>query len=87
MNKHKIAEWFFDQFENIIDEIMLMNDVEIDMLEANDEEFHEEISHQSMDSLIRSVCLSCASKLGLSYDEVYDSLEEKLEELYYAITA
>jgi len=81
----QIKEWFFDNFENIMDELQSMNDIKDLVLSENDEDFHEEIEHQSMDEFIRSICITCSTKLSLHYDIVYDSLEPKLEELYYAI--
>ena len=83
-NSHKIKAWFYDEFENIIDEVLIMNDIRNELLSLNDEEFSEEIDLQSYDEFVRSVSITCSSKLGLSYDEVYDSLENKLEELYNA---
>jgi hypothetical protein len=85
MNKHKIVEWFFNNFENILDEATSMCDLKEDILNSNDEEFHEEIEHQSLDEYTRSICITCSSNLGLPYDEVYDTLESKLEEIFYAI--
>lgn len=80
-----IKMWFYDNFENIIDEAVTLTDLKNEIIDTNDCEFHEEIEHQSVDEFIRSVCISCSSRLGLPYDEVYDTLEEKLEELYESI--
>ncbi len=83
MNKHLIPEWFFDNFCNIIDELVMIRDLKNTILDENDEEFHDEILHQSYDEFKRSISISCATQLGLSYEEVFDTLEDRLEELYY----
>lgn len=82
MNKALIAEYFYDNFENILDECVIIVEIKRELLESNDTEFHDEIDHQSCDEFIRSICLSCANRLALSYESVYDEMEGKLEELY-----
>lgn len=79
----KIKDYFFDNFETILDELIILKDITLEISENNDDEFQEEIEHQSMDEFIRSICITCSSSLGLSYEEVYDCLENHLEELYY----
>lgn len=82
MANPKIKEWFFDNFENIVDELSTINDFKLELYDVNDVEFHEEINHQACDEFVRSVAISCSSQLGLAYDEVYDNLEDNLEELF-----
>ena len=83
MSKHLIAEWFFDEFEVILDELMMIVELRKVIIDENADEFEEEIRLQSYEEFIRSVSISCATKLGLSYEEVYDALDDKLEEMYY----
>jgi hypothetical protein len=85
-NEHKslISEWFFDNFELILDELQSINDLKYGLIDGNDEAFEDIIEHQAYDEFIRSIIITCSSKLGLSYDVVYDGLEDKLEEMFNA---
>lgn len=80
----KIAEWFFDEFENIIDELVCIIELRQEIINENDVDFEEVIRLQSYDEFVRGIAITCSCKLGLSYEEVYDELENKLEELYHA---
>lgn len=84
MSKALIAEYFFDEFENILDELTTILELRDLVLSENAPEFDDEIRLQSYEEFIRSVTISCSVKLGLSYEEVYDQLDDKLEEMYHA---
>lgn len=85
MSYPQIKEYFFNNFENILDEAIIMRNTKDEIISLNTSEFHEEIEHQSEDEYIRNICVSCSTSLGLPYDEVYECLENKLEELYYVL--
>ena len=81
-NDYLIKDYFFNEFENILDMSKLVHEAQKYLLEINDVEFHDEIMIQSCNEFISTVSMACSNKLGLPYLHCLESLEDKLEEIY-----